>query len=199
VPGGMDVVLHGQGPQPRRSPDPPSRLRAMATRLHGTNNLWGSRRVVMLLLRIVSRMWRRVKVAFRGGSGCIRRYEGCTKKDASVSQREKSMKSCGQWASPLRNPWPRPFYQGTATGGYDDGQGSWGVLVPSAPAFGRSRAGDLRDVHRWSEDQGQNQPGPLAATTTRVALFVHLQRDAESCNQDAASRWPALCIGLIPI
>jgi hypothetical protein len=80
------------------------------------NNLWGSRRVVMLLLRIVSRMWRRVKVAFL--PQWFRVDEGMHEGGCKCFPKGESMKSCGQWASPLRDPWPRPFYQGDGDGGF---------------------------------------------------------------------------------
>lgn len=146
---GRDVVLHGQGPQPK-SPDPPSRLCALATRLHGINNLWGSLlREMVMVLRIASRMWRRVKAAVAAVTGVCE--EGC-----KCFPKGESMKNCGQWASPLRNPWPRPFCR--------DGDGGFrwwsGVLVPSAPAFGRKQSRGFARCAQMERGSSQTQPWP---------------------------------------
>lgn len=144
-----------------------------------------------MLLRIVSRKWR-VKLAFR--------YDGCKMRVFPKGRVDEDLRAEQRPVTLTLRPWPLTL--APPPGVCRDGGGLGGrpgVSCRKAPRSWRPREPGICAMHtRWSEDQGSpSQPHPACDMLASPSLCICSA--AECCNQDEASRWPAPCIGLIPI
>lgn len=198
MPGGMDVVLHGQGPQPTRSPDPPSRLRAMATRLHGTKQSVGKPEagdavVADRVSNVAAGEGGLPSVVVPGGRGDARGRMQVFPK----GRIDEELRAMGQ---PVTRPLAPAFLPGGRRRGVSMMVRGLGAERP--PLLDEAEPGICAMCTDGARIKAKTSPGPWRRpqlTLPSLCICSGLQRTAESRNQDTASRWPALCIGLVPI